>query len=148
MKIKLRLLFYFGLFLLYLSYLIPYNIINSELVPYENEYLGYVHKYCHKNEYLNPIQKKLEIIDLDDDNVIARCSHNNLTQIHIQYNKKHWDKDSRDTRTIILWHEFTHCYFGEGHFQDPMHFMYAYNNDISLDTAKQQLEEYLQKKCK
>lgn len=128
-----------------LSTLVPYKVVDPEIVPYQQEYLFYVQKYCQKDQYFQPLQELIEIKELPG-LIIAQCQKS-LTKIHIIYNKRFWSQDLYPFRMSTMIHEFSHCYFGEGHSLDPNNFMFAYENSLPLDTVKVQLEDYLKKKC-
>lgn len=146
-KSYLRTMWYTAVFLMFLSYLIPYNVVDPKLEPFEKEYMSYVNKYCTSDKYLVPIQKELSIGEADK-NTIAYCITNNITKMKIVYNKYYWDYENEDSKFVTMAHELTHCMFGAPHVDDENNFMYAYDIGLSKETTIKQLEIFLKEKCK
>lgn len=146
---KIRFLLYAALACYYLSYFIPYKVIDPELAPYEKEFLDTVHLYCNDNQfYSNPRQETLIINDLGNNIQIAYCSYNLVfSHFEITFNSRFWKSGTEDERYSSLIHEFTHCYFHEGHSKDPYNYMYAYENNLTKNVVKKQLEQLAKKKC-
>jgi hypothetical protein len=131
------------------SHLIPYRTIDPELAPYRKEFLDTVHQHCtDKQFYSNPTQESVSIKDLKNNEQIAYCVYDLIfSKAIIVYNTRFWYRNSEDERYSTFTHEALHCYFHEGHNDDPNNFMYAYETGIPKEVVKEQLTEYLIKKC-
>lgn len=127
---------------------IPYTVIDPELAPYDQEFQTILNKYCAPNKYIRPWQKTIYFDDLHNNNLIAHCLTNGYTTFKIVYNKYNWDRNTIDEKYSFMMHELTHCYFNENHSPDPAHYMYAYNNNLSINTIKFQVEELIKHRCK
>lgn len=130
------------------SQFIPKTIVDPVLLKYDNEFHSIVKKYCKEEQYFHPIQKFIYFQDMGNDyNDIAFCQSNRYTSFKIVYNIKVWKIQDEDQRFSGFVHEATHCYFKEPHSLDPNHYMFAFENNLSKDTVKYQLAEFLKKKC-
>jgi hypothetical protein len=127
---------------------IPYTSIDPKLLPYDQQYLAIVQQYCKPNQYLHPWQKTIRFEDIKDHNNIANCETNQHTTFKVTYSIYNWNQQNEDDRFSTAFHEFTHCYFGADHSQDPSNFMYAYSNPLTKEVVIQQLTDYLKEKCK
>jgi hypothetical protein len=143
---SLKMMFYLACILFISSYLIPYTVVDPQLAPYEEEFMGHVKKYCREDQYFHPIQKTEEIKDLPWI-VVARCKRT-LTSMTVTFNRQYWDGNNHDSRASTLFHEYLHCYFSEPHSEDPDNFMYFEETYVPIDKVNKQLDEILQKRCK
>lgn len=132
-----------------ISLLIPYDIVDPQIKPYETEYLNTVKKYCKDDQYYgHPLQKYIGIEDLQNPTQIAYCSYSPLgNKFTLIFNKKYWDVEPNNLKKVTLWHEFFHCYFHELHSDDQANFMYAYETYVPVDVMEQQAIELLKKRC-
>ena len=143
---KFRMVYYTIIAIFFIVNLWPVRNIDPAITPFHNEIFSIIEKHCDRSQYYYPLQVEIKIQPLDKV-FIAYCNRNLYTKFTIVYNSKHWSYQSDDQKFETLAHELLHCMFREDHVNDPGHFMFAYENNLSKVIVLKQLNDYLTKKC-
>lgn len=118
----------------------------AELKEYYMEVYNTIKLYCKPGQYFNPKSKTLYKSDLESP-IIGICSTDAEDYFKIYVDRNYWDHASEDYRYELMAHEMTHCLFFENHVEDSKHYMYYQIRDLTKEQTKQQLIEFLKKKC-
>ncbi len=84
--------------------------VASEVVPYVNEWLS----LAKEKGLVFHHEITVGFKDIKEDKVIGQCNYGSYFR-EIDLNKAYWNKLSKMTKMILLFHELSHCYCNRRH---------------------------------
>lgn len=143
---KLLTLFYFITIQYLISQFIPYKTIDPTLYPYKQEFLTIVNEHCSYFQYFHPIQEAMYFDDLQN-GMCAYSLSNRLSKLNVVVNIRYWNNATDDMKYSTMMHEFSHGYLEAKHSDNPLNYMWPYENYLPKELVKAQLIEALILKC-